>query len=563
MKKAIPVIIAIALICVVGFVSFGSAIYEKYSYGTEYADLNEYFGNPQSDDVPIVLQDEKLESFAKYKDGIVYFDEGLVKELFTVRFYRDTNENLLLYTNGSDTIRTEIGSKSYLENGVSNDTEYTISYIEDDTLYIAINYIQKFVNLYYEFYEEPYRMQLYTEWGSKTVADIKKDTYVRWRGGVKSEILRKITSGVTVEVLEAMDDWTKVKTDDAYIGYVPNDCLSDTSAVEETPVTKVEAEDYKNLSKGEKICLVWQNMEAEQDASFLYNACAKVEGVNVVSPTWYWLTDNDGNFTSIANADYVKAAANMGMEVWPLISNFHTGTDIDIKETLSYTSKREKIISGIIAETLAYGATGINVDFENIPSAASEDYIQFIRELCVAAHKNGLYVSVDNYVPSEYTAHYSREEQGLFADYVIIMGYDEHYVGSEPGSVSSISWMVEGIENTAKVVSKDKIINAIPFFTRVWKTSNGEVTSEAVDMPTAADFISRNGITVTLDDATGQNYGEMTSGGTYYQVWMEDTYSVTTRMNVIDTNGIAGVAAWALGQEIPEVWDIIEAYMEK
>ena len=195
MKKAIPVIIAIALICVVGFVSFGSVLYEKYSYGTEYADLNEYFGNPSDDDVPIVLQDEKLASFAKYRDGIVYFDEDLVKELFTVRFYRDVNENLLLYTNGSDTIRTEIGSSSYLENGVSNDTEYTISYIEDDTLYIAINYIQKFVNLYYEFYEEPYRMQLYTEWGSKNVADIKKDTCVRWRGGVKAKFSGRFQAG--------------------------------------------------------------------------------------------------------------------------------------------------------------------------------------------------------------------------------------------------------------------------------------------------------------------------------------------------------------------------------
>ena len=181
--------------------------------------------------------------------------------------------------------------------------------------------------------------------------------------------------------------------------------------------------------------------------------------------------------------------------------------------------------------------------------------------MALACHANNLVLSVDNYVPTAYTSFYNREEQGKFADYVIIMGYDEHYAGSDAGSVSSMPWMVKGIQDTVDVVPAEKVINAIPFYTRVWKTVGDETTSEAVTMQVAADFLARNGLEAKWDDATNQNYAEATIGGTFYQVWMEDLDSLKVRLNVIKESGIAGVAEWKLGQEIPEVWDLIEAYM--
>lgn len=563
MKKLIPAFIAIVLIGVVIVVNFGGKVKEKYSYGTEMADLYEYFNIAKSsDEVAIILQDARIDNKARLRDGVVYFDLATVRDLFTSRFYYDSNENLLLYTKSNDTISTEVGSNTYIEGGVESTFGYSISFADKDTLYISAEYVKKFANFYYEVYENPNRMQLYTEWGSKTVATIKSDTQVRWRGGVKSEILTEISSGEDVEILEVMDDWTKVKTENVYIGYVPNNTLSSESVMKEKPVNTVTEEEQYFLTKEEKINMVWHNIEYPQDAASLYNICSYIKSVNVISPTWYWLTDNEGNFKSVASEDYVAASKRMGMEVWPLVSNFHSDTDVDIYEVLSYTSKRAKLIKGLIDETLLYKAQGINIDFEEVPVKAADHYVQFIRELCVACHKAGLIVSVDNYVPCEYRAHYNIKEQGLFADYIVIMGYDEHYAGSEIGSVSSLGWMKTGIEDTIAMVDKSRVINAIPFYTRVWKTSGGTVTSEAVDMFVANQFLKNHSIKTTVDEATGQNYGEATYDGIFAQVWMEDAYSITNRLNVMHAYDIAGVAAWKLGQETRDVWDIIEAYMK-
>lgn len=562
MKKAIPVIIAIVLICVVLGVSFGKTILERYSYGHEKADLNAYFDIYSASEVPVILQDTRIEEKGSMKDGHVYFPLSTVKKLFTDRFYYDYNENLLLYTNAVTTVRSEVGSSSYTESGANADFGHVISYEEGGSLFISIDYIKKFVNFSYELFEDPYHMQLYTEWGTKDVAAIKKPTAVRWRAGVKSEILTEVEEGDIVELLEPLDDWMKVKTKDGFIGYLEQKFLKDETTEAETPVTEVAPENFKSLNLNKKINLVWHNMEYVQGASELYAACAKVKSVNVISPTWFWLSDNEGNFDNVASAEYVDAAHAMGMDVWGLVANFHSYTDVNTEAVLTYTSKREHLVSGLVEEALQYKLDGINVDFESVPPSTGDAYIQFIRELSLACHENNLVLSVDNYVPTEYTAFYNRKEQGIFADYVIIMGYDEHYAGSDAGSVSSMPWMVKGIQDTVSVVPKEKVINAIPFYTRVWKTTGGEVSSEAVTMAVAADFLTRNNLTAKWDDATNQNYAEMTSGSTLYQVWMEDMESLKVRLNVIKESGIAGVAEWKLGQEIPEAWDYIEAYMQ-
>lgn len=561
MKKLIPVIIAIVLIGLIVFFNFGKIIYEKYSYGQDYADLNEYYSIYNKDDIPIVLGNERTGNSARYIDGKVYLSRELTEEYLTSRFYLDTNENLLLYTNATTTISAEVGGNTYIENGNEQSLGFPVCQIKNDTLYIAMDYIQKFVDFTYEVFDNPNHLQLMTEWSDRTVADIKSDTWVRKLAGVKALILRDVKEGETVEILEVIDDWTKVKTADAYIGYVENKRLDNERKEVNTHVSKVAPEEYSSLTRDYKINLTWHNIEYPQDGADLKAAIKNTKALNVISPTCYWLTDNDGNFKSVANANYVATAHDMGLEVWNLVSNFHSGTDVDLNELLSYTSKRQYLIENLVLETVSVGADGINVDFESVPASCADHYVQFVRELAIACHDNNLVISVDHYVPTEYTAHYNRREQGLFVDYIIIMGYDEHYAGSDVGSVSSIDWMTTGIEKTVNLVPKEKVINAVPFYTRVWKTKGGDVTSEAVTMEVANGFLSRNNITTTYDEATNQNYGEKTMDGTLYQVWMEDADSITTRLNVMNNYGIAGVASWKLGQETPDIWDVIAQYM--
>ncbi len=109
-------------------------------------------------------------------------------------------------------------------------------------------------------------------------------------------------------------------------------------------------------------------------------------------------------------------------------------------------------------------------------------------------------LSVDNYVPVGNTGYYGRAEQGRVADYVIIMGYDEHWSGSkEAGSVASIGFVEKGIQKTLEEVLKQrKLSMRYRFYTRVWKSGGGDVTSDAVGMDSADQFLAEQGYHLSM-----------------------------------------------------------------
>jgi spore germination protein YaaH len=262
----------------------------------------------------------------------------------------------------------------------------------------------------------------------------------------------------------------------------------------------------------------------------------------------------------------VSKAHELGIDVWALItdvdSNDLYGVNIDFVELLSSSANRKKLIDGIMQQVDTYGLDGINIDFEKVKSDSGTHFVQFIRELSIETRKRGVVLSVDNYVPSEYTAHYNRKEQGIYADYIIIMGYDEHYVGGgEAGSNSSISFVENGIIDTKELVPADKIINAIPFYTRVWESGSDGLKAQTLSMASEADWINKTGVTPTWSDEYCQNYAEYQSNGSTYQCWLEDTESIAVKLSVMKSQGIKGVASWKLGLEDSAVWDVIAEYV--
>lgn len=564
MKKMIPVITAIVLIFVVIAISAGIKFADKYSYSNEKKDLNEYFSIESTDEVPIVLQDELTEESAKLLDGVYYLDLGTVHKYFNDRFYEDKNEALLLITLPQETIRNEIGSKEYSTADGAVSEEYVISRYEGDTLYIAIDYVKKYANFSYEAFTDPNRMQIYTKWEEYKTAQLTKDTSVRYQGGVKSPILTDVAKGDKVTVIEEMEKWSKVKTSDAFIGYVENKQLTNYGTESPIPVADYEEPVYTSILKPYKINLAWHAVAGVAGNDTLASVLEGTKGINTISPTWFALSDNEGNFTNFASKDYVTNAHNRGIEVWALIDNFTNKETVDTYEVLSYTSKRTYLIENLINAVLEYDLDGINVDFEEISQDAGEHFIQFIRELSVACRTNGIVLSVDNYVPTGYTDHYDRREQGIVADYVVIMGYDEYYKGSsEAGSVASIDFVENGIKKTVEQVPPEKVINAVPFYTRIWETKGAELTSQAVGMELAEEFVQNHNIETRWDEVTCQNYGEIQEGDSFYQIWLEDEQSLEVKLNIMQKYNIAGVAEWKLGFEKSSVWDVIEKYLNQ
>ena len=562
-KKILPAIIIIVLIFIFAGIYVGQEMLKKYSYSTEKADLEAYFGVEGDNDVPIILGNEKIEEHAKLFDGYYYMDFASVQKYLNDRFYYGVEDGTLLYTTPTAVITNVIGTKAWSDSdGGSSEENYVISRLEGETLYIALDYVKKYTNFYYEGFDNPNHMQLTTSWEDEEVATISKNTQIRIRGGVKSEVLEEVKKGDQVIVLEELENWTKVKSADSFIGYVENKRLKDKTTKSPIPVEDYVEPEFTGISKDGMVNLGFHNIGGVAGNDTITDVLSTAKSLNVLCPTWLAVTGNDGTVRSFAASSYVKTAHGKGIDVWVLLDNFTGGSEVSSHEFLSHASSRAAIISKAVEETQAVGADGINLDFELIATEDGQSFVQFMRELSIACRKAGLVFSVDNYVPMNFNDHYDLAEQGIFADYVIIMGYDEHYGGSqEAGSVASLKYVENGIIKTLEDVPAKKVINAVPFYTRIWRTTDGKVSSEAVSMKTAKEFIANHNIDMQWNAEAGQNYGEYTQDGTLVQIWMEDETSLGQKIDSMRANNIAGIAEWSLGMESPEVWDLIASYV--
>ena len=560
-KRLIPVVVAFVLIIIVLVAGYKTGLLERYTYSNEMADLNEYFEIYSADAVPIVLQDERIADQAIVADGVYYLPLDTVLTYFNDTFYYDSAEQLLLYATPTDIVRTAVGTTTYTENGTETDAGYVVALNRDDKAYVALDFVRKYTNFSWEAFENPQRLQIYTEWGSVKTATVKKDTKVRYQGGIKSSILTSVEKGDKVTVLETMEKWSKVKTQDAIIGYVENKRLSDAKDTEQTPVTDVVDPEYTSISREGKVNLVWHMVTNATANAKVDQLLATSKNVNVISPTWFALADNQGNLSSLADADYVNKMHAQGIQVWALVKNFDLNTEVNTTEVLSRTSSRTNLISQIISGVKAYGIDGVNLDFELVPEEAGPAYVEFIRELSVSCRKEGIVFSIDNFPPGGYNAYYDLETQGKVADYVIIMGYNEHWVGGpEYGPVASIDFVEKGITDTIASVPAEKVINALPFYSILWTLSE-PTGSEAYTMTNQSEWVAQTGAQVQWDDTACQNHAAVTQNGVNYEIWLEDAQSIGVKLNVMKKYNLAGVAAWRLGQETPDIWDVITEYL--
>ena len=563
-KKAAPVLAIVLLIVIVAGIGFLTRVIKKYTPSSEVMSSQEYFGLDHEGEAAIVAGSEILPYKGKILNEVAYVDYQAVKEVLNDYFYWDSENNTMLYTMPTDVVQIPAGSNSYTADGKTQSLNYNIVLIDGTETYIALDFVKQYTDISYETFHDPDRIVINNEWGDMTVASIRKAGKVRNLGGIKSPILREVEKNEVVRILEPMEDWTKILTQDGYIGYIKNDRLVKERT--ETRISDFVAPEYTNIQKDYKINLVWhQTTSMDANYNIIYDI-ANVKKVNTISPTWFSIASNDGTLDSLALADYVDTAHSNHMEVWPLVDNF--SENIDFTAVMNSRSARNKIENQLIAAAIEYSFDGINVDFENISEDAADGYIQFMRELSVMCRKNGIVLSVDVPVPMDFRAHYNRKALGEVCDYLMIMGYDEHYAGSEEaGTVASLSFEEEGIQNTLQEVAAEKVVSGIPFYTRLWCTTTNEdgtttVTSEAMGMNQAQQTLENNQVEASWDETTGQNYAQFNGeSGELYQIWLEDTESLTKKLELIKNYDLGGVAEWKLGLEDDSVWDLIAKYI--
>lgn len=560
-RRIITILLLFVLIIAAALAAF---VWKRYSPTKEKYDLKQYYGIEKDGQMAVVVNNHIAGPTGFIEDGKAYVQYDTVRDSINSRFYWDSEGQTLLYTLPNDIVSAGADSTEYAVSKDEKSEDYVIVKMDGDTPYIALDFIQQYTNIDYEVYESPSRVMIESDWGKVSVAKVKKDSQVRYQAGVKSPILTEVKKGDEVTWLEDEGKWKKVRTKDGFIGYMKNSALKDVEKKKKS--RDFEEPVYTNISKDYTINLAWHNVTNIDANDSVDTLVEQTKGLTTIAPTWFHVQNTSGDLESIASSDYVSYAHRQKLEVWATVRDFDSEDGInsfdESYELLKSTDARNNLVDQLISDAVQLDLDGINVDFEKISTDCGEHYIQFIRELSVRCRQNNIVLSVDNYVPKSFNLQYNREEQGVVADYVIIMGYDEHYAGSEEaGSVASYDYVKEGIEETLKEVPADKVISAVPFFTRLWKESSGSVDSDALGMEDAQATVDAAGVKATWDDTTKQNYATWNgSDGTRYKIWLEDADSLEAKLELMKKNKLAGTAEWALGQEDPEIWTLIQKY---
>ena len=557
-KKAAPVLVVLILIVLVGAAGVVSFLINRYKPGTEYMAGNEYFNLTDENSVALIQNGELQEEQAVLIGGEPYAAYTYVESQLNSCFYWDeeTKGILLTTSGGVQTLLPGDAAVAKTPGGQS-----AVQQESDGTVYISLDVVKEYTDLDYAYYSDPNRVVIRNDWDGVEQATVQSDTaQVRQKGGIKSLILADVQKGDTLLYLENLDNWCKVMTADGYTGYIQTEDIAEPEAIEARTAKK---DSYERITRDHKINLVWHQSTSTESNDAMAEMTAEMTGVNVISPTWFSVTDETGTISSLASADYVKLAHEAGREVWGLIDNFNEA--FDETTDLAYASVRSRIIEQLLAEAASCGMDGINVDFENLKEAGIPHYLQFLRELTSAAHAQNLVVSVDTPVPQAYTMYYQRGEQARFVDYMIVMAYDEHFAGSEEaGSVSSLPFVQQAVEEMTRVMPADQVICGIPFYTRVWTEKFGQsaITSEVLGMDGAKNYAKENQMTETWDASLGQNVATVETSDARYTIWMEDEQSMEEKLKVIQSADLAGVAEWKLGFECADVWSLISEYIE-
>lgn len=585
-RQLVPVLAAVFLIVVILIVMLINYLVKKYSPSDERMDLSAYFNLEQGDEAAIILEDDLTEFRARILDGEAYVTTDFLYEQLNQRFYWDAKENLLLYTTPTEVITASVGSNDYTVAKAKYTESYAPVKVDGDTAYVALKYIQKYTAMEFEVMtDEINRVHIQRSFGAFDAVSVKKDARVRFEPNIKSPILTDAVKGDILYVLppdaeaetELPEDWTRVRTGNGFIGYIRNKYLGEKG--QETKEPNYADPEYPSIQKDYTINMAWHQVTNADANNSVLEAIAKTKGLTTISPTWFFLNDNEGNIQSLASQTYVNYCHQNGIEVWALVNDIEYKDTIKDYEILSRTSSRQRLVNNLIAKAIEFDLDGLNIDFEFINAESAKAYIQFIRELSIMCRLNGIVLSVDNYVPADHNLFYNRKEQGIVADYVIIMGYDEHYATSpEAGSVASIDWVRKGIENTLSEVPAEKVINAVPFYTRLWEerpkteeelaeeSENEEfvpykVTSKAYGMDGADRLLSEHNAEKVWNDVCGQYYAEFTEEGSTYKIWLEEEESIELKAALIREYNLAGIAAWKLGFERQDIWDIILRYV--
>lgn len=545
-KRILILIIVFAVIFGVG----GLYYYKiKYSPNTEVITFY--------DELYLIVEDELVDSIDAviFKENILYFSLPVVKHYIDEDIFYDEEEKTLIMTNEEKVFRYKI------DNQVAsvNSKEFLIDNLViefNDKVYIPMDILLGNYNIDINYFENTKAVVLdFNDYYYLKGEVILDGAVLRTDLSIKAPIVYDdLPLGSIVNIYAEYEFWYKVRTLDGVPGFIEKKFIKKIYDEELFKIKK----NNDAVNKDKKIInLTWDYTYSKVKNP---NNIGLIPGVNVISPTWFSITNKAGDIIDKGNKDYANKYFEYGYEVWPLIDN---SFDPDLThELLSKSSMREKLINDILNIYLDYGFQGINIDFENVHLKTRDYLTQFVRELYPVFKEAGMVVSMDVTALStseNWSLCYDRERLSKTVDYMMLMAYDQHWANSPvAGSVAEYTWVENSILGVLKYIPNDKLVLGVPFYTRLWIEKDGELSSQALSMERANKFIRDNNINLIWDEISLQYYGQLEKDNTIYKIWLEDSNSLEAKASLVHKYDLAGIASWRRGFETEDIWVSME-----
>lgn len=538
-KKTAIVIVTLILLVVIAFIA------------------NDYIILDKNNKTNLIINNKNITSNLKkdvlIENNIIYLSKQDIANFFDNYIYEEKSTNKIITTYGKKIAEIGFEKNKININGAEKNI-YAHAIKKDDTIYLPISEMKDVYDIEIENIEDTKIVTIDSTSRRQVKAIVSSDVAVKSSTNLIAKTLGRVKKGESVIVIANENGNARIRTKNGKIGYIKSDKLANEITVRE------DMEEEKQI-KG-KVNLTWDYFSTVASAPDRNGQT--IEGINVVSPSFFYLGDDGKLKENVGDSgkEYIKWAHDNEYKVWPMVSNAEAGLTLTSKIMNSY-EKRKDLIESIVSKCLKYDLDGINVDFENMKQEDKDLYSRFIIELTPRLKEMGLVVSVDVTAPDggeTWSMCFDRHVIGDVADYIVFMAYDQYGVSSQKaGTTAGYNWVELSLNKFLKTeeIAPEKIILGIPLYTRVWTTSNDKTTSKVVMMKDVDKVIPEN-VEKKWDNELKQNYVEYNVGNDKKQIWIEDIKSLKEKVSLINQNNLAGVASWQKGMETDEVWSMLK-----
>ena len=507
---------------------------------------------------------ERLTNDILIENDVIYLSKSDISRFFDKYIYYDKKYNQYITTSETKVATIEVGAYKMEVNGISSTIAGTI--IEKNgVVYLPFSEMADVYNVEIQNIKDTNTVIVDSLDREQKQAEASKKLNVKLKTKFFSRTVDEIEKGDKVVIIsQTQDGWSKIRTKNGKIGYVKTKKLTNETLVREN------LEKTKQIAN-EKVSIMWDYYSESKVAP--NRTGTTIEGINVVSPSFFVLKklgkgeiiDKVGE----AGKEYIQWAKGNNYKVWAMFAN--DSMIETTSEIINDYKVRKQTIEKIVDLVVKYGIDGINLDFENIYKEDKDAFTRFVVELYPRLKDVGMELTVDVTAPDggeTWSLCYDRDALADNCDYLVFMAYDQNNASStKAGPVAGYNWVRTNVEKFLgqEAVSKDKLILAIPFYTRVWtEDSDGKLVKQPgiVNMKDIDSLIEGKG-NITWDEITRQDYIEYKQGKNTCKIWIENAKSIKEKLLLVKEKDLAGVAFWEKDRESNDVWQIIDEIIFK